>query len=86
LIKEGRMPYFDRYNDQIIDSKMPFPPIYMLIQKLLLTENKMNFRKAYDDLIFETQQTLLIQDVLSLMDNSCSSSLQNDLLDLAPMD
>jgi hypothetical protein len=40
LIKEGRNAIFpfDRYNDQIIDSKTPFPPIYIIQKKVVNRE------------------------------------------------
>jgi hypothetical protein len=73
LIREGRNAIFpfDKYNDQIIDSKNALSSyLYANSKKLLLTENKMNFRKAYDDLEYLNQINPNYKDVLSLMDNA----------------
>ncbi|PKH68396.1 hypothetical protein CXF59_03430 [Flavobacterium sp. ALD4] len=73
LIREGRNAIFpfDRYNDQIIDSKNALSSyLYANSKKLLLTENKMNFRKAYDDLEYLNKINPNYKDVLSLMDNA----------------
>ena len=53
LLKEGRNAIFpfDNYNDQIIDSKNALSAyLHANAKKLLLTSDKMNFRKAFDDL------------------------------------
>lgn len=73
LIKEGRNAIFpfDNYNDQIIDSKNALSAyLYANSKKLLLTDNKINFRKAYDDLGYLNQINPKYKDVLSLMDNA----------------
>jgi hypothetical protein len=73
LIKEGRNAIFpfDTYNDQIIDSKNALSAyLYANSKKLLLTDNKINFRKAYDDLGYLNQINPKYKDVLSLMDNA----------------
>jgi hypothetical protein len=73
LIKEGRNAIFpfDNYNDQIIDSKNALSAyLYANSKKLLLTDNKINFRKAYDDLGYLNQINPNYKDVLSLMDNA----------------
>ncbi|CAM3099402.1 hypothetical protein [Flavobacterium frigoris] len=73
LIREGRNAIFpfDNYNDQIIDSKNALSAyLYANSKKLLLTDNKMNFRKAYDDLGYLNQINPNYKDVLSLMDNA----------------
>lgn len=73
LIREGRNAIFpfDNYNDQIIDSKNALSAyLYANSKKLLLTNNKMNFRKAYDDLGYLNQINPNYKDVLSLMDNA----------------
>jgi hypothetical protein len=73
LIKEGRNAIFpfDTYNDQIIDSKNALSAyLYANSKKLLLTDNKINFRKAYDDLGYLNQINPNYKDVLSLMDNA----------------
>ena len=73
LIREGRNAIFpfDKYNDQIIDSKNALSSyLYANSKKLLLTDNKMNCRKAYDDLQYLNQINPNYKDVLSLMDNA----------------
>lgn len=73
LIREGRNAIFpfDNYNDQIIDSKNALSAyLYANSKKLLLTDNKMNFRNAYDDLGYLNQINPNYKDVLSLMDNA----------------
>lgn len=55
LIKEGRDAIFpfDNYNDRIISSKNALSNyLYTNAKALLLTKNKMNCRKAYDDLVY----------------------------------
>ncbi|SEA72018.1 hypothetical protein SAMN05443667_107237 [Flavobacterium gillisiae] len=73
LIRERRNAIFpfDKYNDQIIDSKNALSSyLYANSKKLLLTDNKINFRKAYDDLEYLNQINPNYKDVLSLMDNA----------------
>jgi hypothetical protein len=73
LIREGRNAIFpfDKYNDQIIDSKNALSSyLYANSKRLLLTDNKMNYRKAYDDLQYLNQINPNYKDVLSLMDNA----------------
>jgi hypothetical protein len=73
LIREGRNAIFpfDNYNDQIIDSKNALSAyLYANSKKLLLTEDKMNYRKAYDDLDYLNQINPNYKDVLSLMDKA----------------
>ncbi|NGY37065.1 hypothetical protein FQU23_006005 [Flavobacterium sp. XN-5] len=73
LIRERRNAIFpfDNYNDQIIDSKNALSSyLYANSKKLLLTANKMNFRKAYDDLQYLNQINPNYKDVLTLMDNA----------------
>jgi hypothetical protein len=73
LLKEGRNAIFpfDNYNDQIIDSKNALSAyLYANAKKLLLTSDKMNFRKAYDDLSYLNQINPNYKDVLRLMDDA----------------
>ncbi|MEZ7505054.1 hypothetical protein [Flavobacterium sp. Arc2] len=73
LIREGRNAIFpfENYNDQIIDSKNALSAyLYANSKKLLLTNNKMNFRKAHDDLGYLNQINPNYKDVLSLMDDA----------------
>ena len=73
LIKEGRNAIFpfDNYNDQIIDSKNALSAyLYANAKKLLATSDKMNFRKAYDDLDYLNQINPNYKDVLGLMDDA----------------
>ena len=72
LIKEGRNAIFpfDNYNDQIIDSKNALSIyLYANAKKLMVTSDKMNFRKAYDDLDYLNQINPNYKDVLRLMDD-----------------
>ncbi|WP_413998437.1 hypothetical protein ACMDB5_11690 [Flavobacterium sp. W1B] len=73
LIAEGRNAIFpfDNYNDEIIDSKNALSAyLYSNAKKLLLTSDKMNFRKAYDDLGYLNQINPNYKDVLKLMDDA----------------
>ena len=73
LIKEGRNAIFpfDNYNDQIIDSKNALSIyLYANAKKLMVTSDKMNFRKAYDDLDYLNQINPNYKDVLRLMDDA----------------
>ena len=73
LIKEGRNAIFpfDNYNDQIIDSKNALSAyLYTNAKKLLATSDKMNYRKAYDDLDYLNQINPNYKDVLRLMDDA----------------
>lgn len=73
LIKEGRNAIFpfDNYNDQIIDSKNALSAyLYVNAKKLMLTSDKMNFRKAYDDLDYLNQINPNYKNVLQLMDEA----------------
>jgi hypothetical protein len=73
LIKEGRNAIFpfDNYNDQIINSKNALSIyLYANAKKLMVTSDKMNFRKAYDDLDYLNQINPNYKDVLRLMDDA----------------
>ena len=73
LIKEGRNAIFpfDNYNDQIIDSKNALSAyLYTNAKKLMGTSDKMNYRKAYDDMEYLNQITPNYKNVLQLMDEA----------------
>lgn len=73
LIKENRDAFFpfDNYNNQIIDSKNALSHyLYSNAKKLMLTSDKMNFRRAYNDLAYLNQINPNFKNVLSLMDDS----------------
>jgi hypothetical protein len=73
LIKEGRNAIFpfENYNDQIIDSKNALSAyLYANAKKLMLTTDKMNFRKAYDDLDYLNQINPNYKNVFQLMDEA----------------
>ena len=73
LIKEGRNAIFpfDNYNDQIVDSKNVLSAyLYANAKKLMLTSDKMNFRKGYDDLDYLNQINPNYKNVLQLMDEA----------------
>lgn len=73
LIKEGRNAIFpfDNYNDQIIDSKNALSAyLYANAKKLMITSDKMNFRKAYDDLDYLNQINPNYKNILQLMDEA----------------
>ncbi|TDE27276.1 MULTISPECIES: hypothetical protein [Flavobacterium] len=73
LIKEGRNAIFpfDNYIDQIIDSKNALSAyLYANAKKLMGTSDKMNYRKAYDDMEYLNQITPNYKNVLQLMDEA----------------
>ena len=73
LLKEGRNAIFpfDNYNDQIIDSKNALSIfLYTNAKKLMLTLDKMNFRKAYDDLEYLNKINPNYKNVLQLLDEA----------------
>jgi hypothetical protein len=73
LIKEGRNAIFpfENYNDQIIDSKNALSAyLYANAKKLMLTTDKINFRKAYDDLDYLNQINPNYKNVFQLMDEA----------------
>lgn len=73
LIKEGRNAVFpfDSYNEQIIDSKNALSAyLYTNAKKLMATSDKMNFRKAYDDLTYLNQINPNYKDVSRLTDDA----------------
>ncbi|MFV8441739.1 hypothetical protein [Flavobacterium sp. LB2P44] len=73
LLKEGRNAIFpfDNYNDKIIASKNALSAyLYANAKKLMETSDKMNYRKAYDDMEYLNQITPNYKNVLQLMDET----------------
>ena len=71
LITEGRDAKFpmDDYSDEIIASKNKLVDyIYTATKKLLATNDKLNFRKAYEDLLYIKKLNANYKDVASLID------------------
>ncbi|TRX38369.1 hypothetical protein [Flavobacterium restrictum] len=73
LLKEGRNAIFpfDNYNSEIVFSKNNLSNyLYTNAKALLLTTNKMSFRKAYDDLNYLNQINPNYKDVLKRIDEA----------------
>lgn len=73
LLKEGRNANFpfDDYTDQIIDSKNALSRhLYDNAKGLLGTRDKVNYRRAYDDLVYLEQLTPNYKDVRKLMEDA----------------
>jgi len=73
LIKEGRNAVFpfDNYNDQIINSKKALSNyLYTNAKALMLTKNKMNYRRVYDDLIHLDKINHNYKDIADMMDEA----------------
>ncbi len=73
LIKEGRNAIFpfEDYTDQIVSSKNALSKhLYDNSKTLLASKDKMNFRKAYDDLTYLNQINPGYKDVTSLMNEA----------------
>jgi hypothetical protein len=73
LLKEGRNAFFplDNYADQIVNSKNALSKyLYDNATKLLKSNNKMDFRKAYDDLAYLESLNPGYKDVKVLMDEA----------------
>jgi hypothetical protein len=73
LLKEGRTATFtfDNYSDEIISSKNALSKyLYSNTKALLVTNNKMNFRRAYDDLIYLESINPNFKDVHKLMEDA----------------
>lgn len=73
LIKEGRNAIFpfEDYTDQIVSSKNALSKhLYDNSKALLASKDKMNFRKAYDDLTYLNQINPGYKDVTSLMNEA----------------
>ena len=70
LINENRDAIFpfDDYSDEIINSKNALSKhLYENCKALLVTKNKMNFRRAYDDLVYLNGLNPNYKDATSLM-------------------
>jgi hypothetical protein len=73
LIKEGRNAVFpfDDYNNQIISSKNALSNyLYTNAKALMLTKNKMNYRRVYDDLIYLDKINHNYKDVATIIDEA----------------
>jgi hypothetical protein len=73
LLKEGRNAIFpfDNYDDEIIASKGALSNyLYTNAKGLMKTSNKMNFRAAYDDLVYLNEVNPNYKDVSKLMDEA----------------
>lgn len=73
LLKENRNAIFpfENYSDQIISSKNALAKhLYDNSKGLLATKEKMNFRRAYDDLIYLNSLNPNYKDVASLIDQA----------------
>jgi hypothetical protein len=73
LIKDGRNAIFpfDDYSDQIIKSKNALSNyLYTNAKALMLTKNKMNYRRVYDDLIYLDKINHNYKDVADILDEA----------------
>ncbi|HQF48341.1 MAG TPA: hypothetical protein PLO52_07460 [Flavobacterium alvei] len=73
LLKEGRNAIFpfDNYNDTMMSSKNNLSGyLYANAKSLLSTSDKMNFRKAFDDLSYLNEINPNYKNVVSLMDEA----------------
>jgi len=73
LLNEGRNAIFpfDNYNDQIISSKNALSAyLYTNAKSLMLTKNKMNYRRVYDDLAYLAKINPNYKDVGKMMDEA----------------
>ncbi|WP_091434888.1 hypothetical protein [Flavobacterium degerlachei] len=73
LLQEGRNAKFpfNNYNSEIIESKNALSQfLYGNSKKLLLSANKINYRKAYDDLVYLNQINPGYKDVLKLVEEA----------------
>lgn len=73
LIKEGRNAIFpfDNYDDGIISSKNALSNyLYTNAKTLMLTKNKMNYRKVYDDLIYLDKINHNYKDIAKMIDET----------------
>lgn len=71
LMQEGRNAKFpfSNYNSQITETKIALSQyLYAASKKLLLSANKMDYRKAYDDLAYLDQINPNYKDILKLME------------------
>ncbi|WP_369765061.1 hypothetical protein [Flavobacterium sp. WC2429] len=68
--KNARFP-FDNYNTQIIESKNALSQyLYGNSKKLLASNSKIDFRQAYDDLVYLNQINPNFKDVLKLIEDA----------------
>lgn len=75
LLKEGRNAIFpfENYNDQIVANKEKLSLyLYNNAKSLMITSDKMNFRKAFDDLNYLNQINPNYKNVLTLMSEALS--------------
>jgi hypothetical protein len=73
LLQEGRNAIFpfDDYSDKIVSSKNALTAyLYANAKKLMVSNDKMNFRKAFNDLNYLNQINPNYKDVLRLMDEA----------------
>lgn len=73
LIKEERNAIFpfDDYNDQILSSKNALSNyFYTNAKALMLTKNKMNYRRVYDDLIYLDKINHNYKDIANMLDEA----------------
>lgn len=73
LLNEGRNAIFpfDNYNEQIVVSKNNLSAyLYANAKSLMTTSDKMNFRKAYDDLTYLNEINPSYKNLESLMDEA----------------
>jgi hypothetical protein len=73
LLKEGRNAIFpfENYNSQIVSSKNKLSNyLYENAKSLLLSSDKMNYRKAYDDLTYLNQINPNYKNVLDLLNEA----------------
>ena len=73
LIKEGRNAIFpfDNYSNEIINSKNALSNfLYTNSKALMLTKNKMNYRKVYDDLCYLEKINPNYKDVAKIMEEA----------------
>lgn len=73
LLNEGRNAFFpfENYNDQIVESKNNLSDyLYSNAKSLLATSDKMNFRKAFDDLSYLNKITPNYKNSIDLMNQA----------------
>ena len=73
LLNEGRNTIFpfDNYNEQIVVSKNNLSAyLYANAKSLMTTSDKMNFRKAYDDLTYLNEINPNYKNVVSMMEEA----------------
>ena len=73
LLNEGRNAIFpfENYNDPIVESKMNLSKfLYANSKSLLATSDKMNFRKAFDDLAYLNKITPNYNNVIDLLNEA----------------